>query len=305
VTKTGFSRRILPFIAVAGITLSACGSANPIASADEAFRFNGASYSISDLDALNDALVAVGQYTAENGILRQQDVATTLGVLIRYEAYRQFIAENNLEETDADRQAVEDEANSDPNFASYPEALRTTLLNLNVSDRVAERITAPTSSELKKLYDKMPASAGVLCLSHILVDTEEEARDVLKELNSGEKFADVAAARSTEPGADQSGGALKNGEEDCSALGELQQSFDGDFMVGAVDAKPGVPSGPVKSQFGWHIILSHAFDDIKESATRVVAANPGAVLLSGYLAGANVTVNSKYGSWNSATGQIN
>lgn len=304
-TKTVFSRRILPFIAVAGVALSACGSANPIASADDAFRFNGTSYSISDLDELNAALVSVGQYTEENGTLRQQDVATTLAVLIRYEAYRQYIAENGLKETDADRQAVEDQANQDPNFASYPEALRTTLLSLNVSDLVAERISAPTSSELKKLYDKMPASAGVLCLSHILVDSESEARDVLKELNSGADFADVAATRSTEPGADQSGGALKNGEEDCSALGELQQSFDADFMVGAVAAKPGVPSGPVQSQFGWHIILSHAFDDIEESATRVVASNPGAVMLSGYLAGANVTVNSKYGTWNSATGQIN
>lgn len=304
-TKTSFSRRFLPLLAVGAVTLSACGSTNPVASASEAFRFNGTAYSISDLDELNDALIAVGQYTEENGTLRQQDLATTLGVLIRYEAYKGFIKENGFEETAEDREAVETEANSDPNFDSYPEALKAVLLNLNISDRVAGRITPPSESDLKAKYNKMPASAGVLCLSHILVETEDEAREVLQEVNSGKDFAEVAAAKSIEPNADQSGGALKNGEEDCSALGSLQQSFDADFMVGAVAAKPGVPSGPVQSQFGWHVILSHAYDDIKDSAARVIAQDPGAILLSGYLAGANVTVNSKYGTWNSATGQIN
>ena len=304
-TKTTFFRRFLPLIASVALVTSACGSSNPVASASEAFRFNGTSYPISDLDELNAALVAVGQYTEENGTLRAQDVATTLAVLIRYEAYKQFIKDNGIEETDADRQAVEAEAANDPNFASYPEALRTTLLNLNISDVVAQRITVPSEIDLKDLYNKMPAQTGVLCLSHILVETEQEAKDVVATLKSGRAFAEVAAAQSIEPNADQTGGALKNGDEDCSPLGSLQQSFDADFMVGAVNAKAGVPTGPIKSQFGWHIILNHAFDDIKDSALRVITQEPGAILLSGYLAGANVTVNSKYGTWNAATGQIN
>ena len=303
-TKTALTRRFLPLVAAASLIFSACGSSNPVASASEAFRFNGTSYSIKDLDELNAALVAVGQYAEENGTLRRQDVLTTIGVLIRYEAYKQFAKANGLEETDADRAAVQEQADSDPNFASYPEALRTTLLNLNISDLVAQRISAPTESELKALYNKKPASSGVLCLSHILVETENEAREVLKKVNAGTAFAEVAASTSIEPNADQTGGALKNGEEDCSSLGSLQESFDADFMVGAVAAKPGVPTGPVKSQFGWHIILSHAFDDIKDSATRIIAQDPGALLLSGFLAGANVSVNSKYGVWNSATARI-
>jgi parvulin-like peptidyl-prolyl isomerase len=199
---------------------------------------------------------------------------------------------------------VNADADADPNFASYPEALRETLLKLNVSDRVMERVTAPTLDELKKLYNKMPASAGVLCLSHILLETEEEARQVLTTVNSGTPFAQVAAAKSIEPGASQSGGALKDGEEDCNALPSLQQSFDPDFMVGAIAAKPGVPTGPIKTQFGWHIILSHEFDDVKESAVRVLAQNTGALLLAGHLATVNVSVNSKYGVWNGATGRI-
>ena len=303
-TKTSYARRFLPFVAVASLALTACGSSNPVASASEAFRLNGTAYSIEDFDALNEALIAVGQYTSENGTISRQDLTVTLGVLIRYQAYVDFIKANSLEETDEDRNAVLADADSDPNFDTYPEALRETLLKLNVSDRVMERVGAPTAEELEKLYNKMPASAGVLCLSHILVETEDEAREALKAVNSGTPFADVAAAKSTEPGADESGGALKDGDEDCNPLPGLQQSFDADFMVGAVAAKPGVPTGPIKTQFGWHIILSHAFDDVKESAARVLGQNSGALLLAGHLAAADVSVNSKYGVWNSATGQI-
>lgn len=304
-TKTSYARRLLPFVAVASLALTACGSSNPVASASEAFRLNGTAYSIKDFDALNEALIAVGQYTAENGTISRQDLTVTLGVLIRYQAYVDFIKANGLSETDEDRNAVLTDADSDPNFASYPEALRETLLKLNVSDRVMERVSAPTTAELEKLYNKMPASAGVLCLSHILVETEDEAREVLKTVNAGTPFAEVAAAKSTEPGADQSGGALKDGDEDCNPLPGLQQSFDADFMVGAIAAKPGVPTGPIKTQFGWHIILSHAFDDVRESAERVLGQNAGALLLAGHLAAADVSVNSKYGVWNGATGQIN
>lgn len=303
-TKTSYARRFLPFVAVASLALTACGSSNPVASASEAFRLNGTAYSIEDFDALNEALIAVGQYTAENGTISRQDLAVTLAVLIRYEAYVDYIEANGLEETEEDRNAVQADADADPNFATYPEALRETLLKLNVSDRVMERVGAPTAEELEKLYNKMPASAGVLCLSHILVETEDEAREVLKTVNAGTPFAEVAAAKSTEPGADQTGGALKDGDEDCNPLPGLQQSFDADFMVGAIAAKPGVPTGPIKTQFGWHIILSHTFDDVKESAARVLGQNAGALLLAGHLAAADVSVNSKYGVWNGATGRI-
>jgi parvulin-like peptidyl-prolyl isomerase len=304
VTKTSYARRFLPFVAVASLALTACGSSNPVASASEAFRLNGTAYSIKDFDSLNDALIAVGQYSTENGTIKREDLAVTLAVLIRYQAYVDFTKANGLTETDEDRNAVVADSESDPNFATYPEALRDTLLKLNVSDRVMERVSAPTAADLEKLYNKMPASAGVLCLSHILVETEDEAREVLKSVNSGTPFAEVAAVKSTEPGADQSGGALKDGDEDCNPLPGLQQSFDADFMVGAIAAKPGVPTGPIKTQFGWHIILSHTFDDVKESAARVLGQNTGALLLAGHLAAANVSVNSKYGVWNGATGRI-
>lgn len=304
-TKTSITRRFIPLVALALLGLSACGSSNPVINAGEAFRLNEMSYSIADFDKLNDALIEIGQYTTEHGTIKTEDLAVTLAVLIRYQAYLDFIKVSGLTETNEDRESVLAEANADANFATYPEALRETLLNLNLSDRVMAKVSIPTGEELKKLYNKMPASAGVLCLSHILLESESDARAALASVDSGTPFAEVAAAKSTEPGADQSGGALKNGEEMCNTLPALQQSFDADFMAGAIAAKPGVPSGPIKTQFGWHIILSHSFDEAKESVARVLSENPGALILAGHLAASNVSVNSKYGVWNGATGRFN
>jgi hypothetical protein len=97
---------------------------------------------------------------------------------------------------------------------------------------------------------------------------------------------------------------LANGEEACNSLESLQQSFDGDFMVGAVAAKPGVPTGPTKSSFGWHIILSHPYDEVKDSVASVLKENPGAALLAGFMATSDITLNSAYGTWVSATAKI-
>jgi hypothetical protein len=162
----------------------------------------------------------------------------------------------------------------------------------------------PAIGTIEKLYSASPASTGVLCLSHILVKTEAAARTVLADLKSGATFADVAAKKSIEPGADKSGGSLANGDQPCQALADLQKESDKDFMIGAVAAKPGVPTGPVKSSFGYHIIYSAPFADVKDSVATVVAQAPGITLLAGYMSSADIKVSSKYGVWNGATATI-
>jgi hypothetical protein len=177
-------------------------------------------------------------------------------------------------------------------------------VNFNIADVTLKKMAPPAIGDIEKLYSDSPASAGVLCLSHILVKTEAEAKTVLADLKSGSKFADVAAKKSIEPGADKSGGSLANGDQPCQALANLQTSFDKDFMIGAVAAKPGVPTGPVKSSFGYHIILSTPFADVKDSVATVVAENPGTTLLAGYMSKTDIKVNSTYGVWNGATATI-
>ena len=281
--------------------LTACGS---VSSSSDAFSVNGTGYAEEDFNKLSDVLISAGQFTAINGKIKAEDAIVVLRTLIRYEAFLQFIEESNVKILESDKAEVLKNANADEKFPTYPKELQDALVNFNIADVTLRKMTPPAIGEIEKLYSDSPASAGVLCLSHILVKTEAEAKTVLADLKSGTKFADVAAKKSIEPGADKSGGSLANGDQPCQALANLQTSFDKDFMIGAVAAKPGVATGPVKSSFGYHIILSAPFADVKDSVATVVAENPGATLLAGYMSKTDIKVNSTYGVWNGATATI-
>jgi hypothetical protein len=281
--------------------LTACGS---VSSSSDAFSVNGTGYAEEDFNKLSDVLITAGQFTAINGKIKSEDAIVVLRTLIRYEAFLQFIEENNVKILESDKAEVLKNANADEKFPTYPKELQDVLVNFNIADVTLRKMTPPAIGEIEKLYSDSPASAGVLCLSHILVKTEAEAKTVLADLKSGAKFADVAAKKSIEPGADKSGGSLANGDQPCQALANLQTSFDKDFMIGAVASKPGVPTGPVKSSFGYHVILSAPFADVKDSVATVVAENPGTTLLAGYMSKTDIKVNSTYGVWNGATATI-
>ncbi len=303
-TKTSFARRFLPLLTASTLGLTACGSSSLVTSSSDAFTVNGKGYSKTELNKVVDVLVTAGQITKQNGTVAKTDITPVLQVMIKYQAYLQFIKKYNLTETAADRAKVLQQASADANFPSYPKPLQDLLVNLNVASLTTSSMKAPSASAIEKLYNSSPASAGVLCLSHILVKTKAQADKALQQLDGGAKFADVAKEKSIEPGAKTSGGSLANGEEACSTLESLQQSFDGDFLVGAIAVKPGVPTGPVKTKFGWHIILSHPYNEVKGSVSSVLSENIGSALLAGFMATSKISLNSIYGTWVGATSKI-
>ena len=167
------------------------------------------------------------------------------------------------------------------------------------------QITAPTAEELEANYNERPASTGALCVSHILVDTEAEADQVLAELEAGADFAELAGEHSTEPAAAQTGGALAASDGNaCQSVGTFQTSFDPDFTAGALAATAGEPTGPVHSQFGYHVILARPFDEVGDDLAELIASAPGDAALSGRLATADITVDPRYGRWDPARGTV-
>ncbi len=81
---------------------------------------------------------------------------------------------------------------------------------------------------------------------HILVKTQAQAEDIIKQLNKGADFAKLAVKDSIDPGA-------KNGGE----LGWFSQTeMVPAFANAAFALKPGqYTKTPVQTQFGWHVIL--------------------------------------------------
>jgi peptidyl-prolyl cis-trans isomerase C len=80
--------------------------------------------------------------------------------------------------------------------------------------------------------------------SHILVKTENEAVDIKGKLANGEKFGELAKKFSTCPSG------KKGGDLGWFKRGQMVKPFEN----AAFDAKKGDIVGPIKTEFGWHII---------------------------------------------------
>ncbi|MDK2123781.1 peptidylprolyl isomerase [Parachitinimonas caeni] len=122
------------------------------------------------------------------------------------------------------------------------------------------RKTHPISdADLKKEYDKMKEQMKQAQgdkeyhSRHILVDKEEEAKEILAQLKKGKKFDDLAKEKSKDPGSKTNGGDLG-----WAAPGNFVKEFS-DVMVKL--AKGQINPAPVKSQFGYHIIK---LEDVRE-----------------------------------------
>jgi len=79
---------------------------------------------------------------------------------------------------------------------------------------------------------------------HILVETEQECLDLMKRIGEGEDFGAVAAAHSSCPSG-KSGGSLGS-----FGPGQMVPEFDAAVFGGEV----GVVQGPVKTDFGYHLL---------------------------------------------------
>ena len=80
--------------------------------------------------------------------------------------------------------------------------------------------------------------------SHILVKSEQEAKDLLNEINNGKSFADAAQEKSLCPSR-QDGGDLG-----YFGKGVMVKEFED----AAFSLDVGQISEPVQTQFGWHLI---------------------------------------------------
>jgi parvulin-like peptidyl-prolyl isomerase len=91
--------------------------------------------------------------------------------------------------------------------------------------------------------------------AHILVATEDEAKQVIERINKGEEFEKLAAELSTD-----TSNALKGGDLGWLKHGDTVEEFE----KVAFATEPGKISAPVQSQFGWHVIK--VYDKAEEPA---------------------------------------
>ena len=138
-------------------------------------------------------------------------------------------------------------------FETPPSWLPTAMENQErnlLSTIVIDDIRAGALSEaaLQSAYDaKFPAGEGEeeYQASHILLETEDEAREILTLLDEGADFATLAQEHSTGPSGP------RGGDLGWFGKGQMVPNFENAVLSMA----PGAYAGPVQTQFGYHLIL--------------------------------------------------
>lgn len=135
-------------------------------------------------------------------------------------------------------------------------SIRDTLKGISVSDE-----------EIKAYYDANKAQFNkgeAVSAKHILVESEEKCNEILASITNGEKtFEDAAKESSTCPSGQKGG--------DLGQFGKGQMVPE--FEQAAFAAEIGQVVGPVKTQFGFHLIKVEAKSEAETAAFAEVKEN--------------------------------
>jgi peptidyl-prolyl cis-trans isomerase C len=141
-----------------------------------------------------------------------------------------------------------DNIDSELTVAADLELLRLQFLANATVERYLER-NPPSESLIRDLYDERTQSLSgtEYKARHILVETEDEARRIIGQLDAGGDFAALAEEFTTDPSGRNSGGDL--GWFSPNAMVEPFAAAVQQVEAGSYSA------APVQTQFGWHVIL--------------------------------------------------
>lgn len=190
------------------------------------------------------------------GNVTQEELYNTMKDKYGDQALQQLVYEKVLSKkykvTDKELNAKIDQlktdlgANFETTLAQYgyksEDDLKKTMKLGMMQEKAALKGVKVTEKELKDYYDTYQPEIKA---RHILVPDEKTAKEVKSKLDKGEKFEDVAKKYSTDEGTKANGGDLG-----WFGTGKM----DPDFEKAAYALKVNEISGPVKSQFGYHII---------------------------------------------------
>lgn len=167
---------------------------------------------------------------------------------------RKAIIENLAMQQMVSAEAVKKGIDKQPETKRQLELVRQSILaNAFVADYIKN--TPVTDDMLKAEYDKVAAQSGEFKARHILVKEEAEAKDIIAKLKADvNAFSDLAKEKSLDPGSKVNGGDL--GWFD-------PRSMVPEFGAAVASLEKGkFTEVPVKTQFGYHVII---LDDSKKA----------------------------------------
>jgi peptidyl-prolyl cis-trans isomerase C len=198
---------------------------------------------------------------AADDLPQLQEVAPQL----RYAFVVEYLIERHLLAQQAVKEQIADTDEYKKRLAFYQaKALRDAYFSEKIRPTVKE-------DEVRKIYDEQAAkvnSVERVHAKHILVDTEEQAKELAEKIKAGANFEDLARQFSKD------GSAQYGGDLDFFAADEMVP----EFSKAAFALQPGQVSDPVKTDYGWHLIKvverkvggAEPFDKVKGGLTMIV-----------------------------------
>jgi len=161
---------------------------------------------------------------------------------------RKAVRDDLIKQEVLSQEAVRKGLDKTPDVATQMKITRqSVLIRALQSDFIANN--KPTDKEVRKEYEAVTAASmgdQEYNPRHILVSTEEEAKDVIRSLKKGAKFEQLAKDKSTDDGSKNKGGELG---------WSSARSYAQPFAEALVKLKKGeITQQPVKTSFGWHVI---------------------------------------------------
>ncbi len=149
---------------------------------------------------------------------------------------------------------------TDTELRAYYEKNKASLTNTIPEQRKARYVAIEpsklnvqvTDADLKAAYEARKQTFShpeEIDVRHILVKTEQQAKDIKKQLDSGAKFDALAKKFSEDPGSKDNGGLYNN---------IAKGTFVKEFEDVAYSQPIGKVSDPVKTNFGYHLIKTEA-----------------------------------------------
>lgn len=143
-----------------------------------------------------------------------------------------------------------------PEVIRQLEQTRRDIIVRSYLQEVMQSMPAPADSQVQSFYESHKTEPGFSTpearrVRHIQLDSEKEAVEVMRRLNQGGNFAELAKKLSKDKGTSENGGEVGRLERNGSFAGIGRQPA---LSESSYSAPIGKPVGPIRSTVGWHVL---------------------------------------------------
>lgn len=266
--------------------LTACGGSSGSSDGEAVIKVNDTSLGKDYVDKRIDQIFQQNQLESDDAYSDYYKSQIIQGLvdteLMVQEAKSRDITVTDEEKEEYKTNLIEKSYGSEDNFKAYLEeydisddVLDRMLEEKLYYDKLMEDLKKDVTVDAQAYYDENKDQFNVedqVQASHILVDDEDTAKEIIAKLDKGEDFADLAAEYSTDSATKDNGGELGYFTADQMVTEFSDAAFA--LEVGKYTTEP------VKTSYGYHVILctdkqaahQQTFDEVKDDLTERLTA---------------------------------